>query len=213
MSASAHPVPSVDGAPHPRAGLLALAYERRAELASLPGRTANAPGTTAIEAGLARVRGYVHSTLLAVSGGYDMAMIAGAQRLGYTIVSARSEGGAAFIAAALAWDTERPVLLVVITSPGVYGTLQALHYACVSRVPLVLLSGESSLPGSVQAGDGIGGPSVTRVTAPLTAWSADIARPSELPRALQRAVCIAAHEARPVHLNVPTHVAACESSP
>jgi thiamine pyrophosphate-dependent acetolactate synthase large subunit-like protein len=91
--------------------------------------------------------------------------------------------------------------------------MQALHYACVSRVPLVLLSGESSLPGSAQAGDGVGGPCVTRVTAPLTAWSADVARPSELPRALQRAVCVAAHEARPVHLNVPTHVAACELSP
>ena len=77
---------------------------------------------------------------------------------------------------------------------------------------LVLLSGESSLPGSAQAGDGVGGPSVTRVTAPLTAWSADIARPGELPCALQRAVAIAMGEARPVHLNVPTHVAACEIS-
>jgi thiamine pyrophosphate-dependent acetolactate synthase large subunit-like protein len=168
--------------------------------------------TRAIDAGLARVQPDVHPTLLAVAGGYDMAMIAGAQSLGYTVIGARSEGGAAFIAAALAWDTERPVLLIVITSPGVYGTLQALHYAYVSRVPLVLLSGESSLPGSAQAGDGVGGPSVTRVTAPLTAWSADIARPGELPCALQRAVAIAMGEARPVHLNVPTHVAACEIS-
>ena len=168
---------------------------------------------SAIESALARVRGDVNATILAVSGGYDMAMVAAAGRLGYRVITARSEAGAAFAAAALAWETERPALVVVITSPGVYGTLQALHYAFVSRVPLIVLSGESSLPGSVQAGDGVGGPSVTRLSSALTAWSADIMRPDELPRALVRAVWIASTQARPVHLNVPSHVAASEISP
>jgi thiamine pyrophosphate-dependent acetolactate synthase large subunit-like protein len=167
----------------------------------------------AIEAALLRVRESVHNTVLSVAGGYDMAMLVAAEKLGYRVIGARSEGGAAFMAASLAWDSERPVLAVVITSPGVYGALQALHYAFVSRVPLLLLSGESSLAGSAQSGDGIGGPSVTRVTAPLTAWSADIARPSELPRALVRAVGIATATSRPVHLNIPTHVAAAEVRP
>jgi thiamine pyrophosphate-dependent acetolactate synthase large subunit-like protein len=213
MSRSASPVSSLDTARTAHGSRLARTSDRPLALAPL--RASNAAGTStrAIEAGLEQVQRDVHSTLLAVAGGYDMAIIAGAERLGYSIIGARSESGAAFIAAALAWETQRPVLLVVITSPGVYGTLQALHYACVSRIPLVLLSGEASLPGSAQAGDGVGGPSVTRVTAPLTAWSADIARPDELPRALSRAVGIATHEARPVHLNVPTHVAACELAP
>jgi thiamine pyrophosphate-dependent acetolactate synthase large subunit-like protein len=167
----------------------------------------------AIEAALLQVRDSVHDTVLCVAGGYDMAMLVAAEKLGYRVIGARSEAGAAFTAASLAWDSGRPALVVVITSPGVYGTLQALHYAFVSRVPLLLLSGESSLAGSVQAGDGVGGPSVTRVTAPLTAWNADIARPSELPRALARAVGTAAATSRPVHLNIPTHVAVAEARP
>lgn len=167
----------------------------------------------AIEAALFQVRDSVHDTVLCVAGGYDMAILVAAEKVGFRLISARSEAGAAFTAASLAWDSGRPALVVAITSPGVYGTLQALHYAFVSRIPLVLLSGESSLAGSTQAGDGIGGPSVTRVTAPLTAWSADIVRPSELPRALARAVGTAAASSRPVHLNVPTHVAAAEVRP
>lgn len=162
---------------------------------------------SAIEAGLARIREQVHGTVLSVAGGYDMGILLAAERLGYQLIAARSESGAAFAAAALAWEAGRPALLIVITSPGVYGTLQALHYAYVSRVPLLLLSGESSLAGSVQAGDGLAGPSVTRVTASLTAWSADIARADELPSALVRAAAIAASTSRPVHLNIPSQVA------
>lgn len=180
---------------------------RGVQLPVSPGPRDVRRGGRAIDAALARVRERVHSTLVAVAGGYDMALLTAAEGLGYRVVAARSEAGAAFIAASLAWESGRTVIAVVITSPGVYGTLQALHYAYVSRVPLLLLSGESSLPASVQAGDGVGGPSVTRVTAPLTAWSADVTRAAELPRILVRAAELAAHAARPVHLNVPTHVA------
>jgi len=154
------------------------------------------------------VKAEVSPTVPVVPGGYDMPMIVAAHDLGFRLLVARSEAGAAWIAAALAWEAQRPTVALAITSPGVYGTIQALHYAWTSRVPLVLVSGESSLAGSVQAGDGVGGPSVTRVTAPLTAWSADVARPGELPGALLRAVRIAAIHARPVHLNVPVDVAA-----
>lgn len=161
----------------------------------------------AIELALVRIQKEVNPTIIVVPGGYDMPMIAVADLLGFRVIVARSEAGAAWIAAGLAWETQQPAIALAITSPGVYGTTQALHYACVSRVPLVFLSGESSLAGSVQAGDGVAGPSVTRVTAPLTAWSADVVRAAELPGALQRAVRIAAASSRPVHLNVPVNIA------
>lgn len=171
------------------------------------------PRRSAIEAALLKVKGEIVSTVVAVSGGYDLAMLIAAHRLRFHLIVARSEAGAAWMTAGLAWEARRPALLLVITSPGVYGAVQALHYASVSRVPLVVLSGESSLPASVQAGDGMGGPSVTRVTSPLTAWSADVTRSSELPGALLRAVRVAATTSRPVHLNVPSHVAAGELLP
>jgi acetolactate synthase-1/2/3 large subunit len=167
----------------------------------------------AISLALLRIQKEVNQTVMVVPGGYDMPMIAAAYQLGFRLIVARSESGAAWMAAALAWETQRPTVILAITSPGVYGTIQAFHYAYVSRVPLVLVSGESSLAGSVQAGDGVGGPSVTRVTAPLTAWSADVTRPAELPGALLRAVRIAATSSRPVHLNVPVSVAAAQVAP
>jgi benzoylformate decarboxylase len=171
------------------------------------------PAPNAIELALLRIQREVSPTLVVVPGGYDMPMIVVADQLGFRMIVARSEAGAAWIAAGLAWETQQPTVVIAITSPGVYGTIQALHYAWVSRVPLVFMSGESSLAGSVQAGDGVGGPSVTRVTAPLTAWSADVARPAELPGALLRAVRIAATSSRPVHLNVPVSIATAQVAP
>jgi thiamine pyrophosphate-dependent acetolactate synthase large subunit-like protein len=85
--------------------------------------------------------------------------------------------------------------------------MQALHAAAVNRIPLVVVSGESSMAGSVQCGDGLDGPSVTRVTSELTAWSADVNRPDALPGSLMRAVRMASAFRLPVHLNVPVHVA------
>jgi thiamine pyrophosphate-dependent acetolactate synthase large subunit-like protein len=78
----------------------------------------------------------------------------------------------------IAWESKRPTLCLVITSVGVYGLMQALYAACVNRRPVVVLSGEVSGIGcgSVQAGEGWDGPSVTQATRPFTAWSVDAVR-------------------------------------
>jgi acetolactate synthase-1/2/3 large subunit len=165
---------------------------------------------SAIDLAMARVAREVNRVVTTVPGGYDMALLFAASRAGLSLLVSRSEHGAALIGLGLAWETGRPSLVIVITSPGVYGTLQALHAASVNRVPLVLLSGETSIPGSVQCGDGLDGPSATRVTSPLCAWSADVSRPEALPGALSRAVRMASELERPIHLNVPVHVAGAE---
>jgi acetolactate synthase I/II/III large subunit len=167
---------------------------------------------SAIDAAMACVTREVNRVVTTVPGGYDMPLLMAAARAGLSVLVSRSEHGAALIGSGFAWETRRPSLVVVITSPGVYGTLQALHAASVNRVPLVLLSGETSIPGSVQCGDGLDGPSATRVTSPLTAWSADVNRPEALAGALSRAVRTARETQRPVHLNVPVHVASAEAA-
>jgi acetolactate synthase I/II/III large subunit len=169
------------------------------------------PRTTAMEVALRRIARDVHPTVPTVPGGYNVPMLAAAVRAGFRLLVARSEFGASWIGAAMAWETRRPVIVIVITSPGVYGTIQALHGAFVNRVPLILLSGEASLPGSVQGGSGFDGPSVTRVTTSLTAWSTDVTEPRLLPTALARAVLVASEARRPVHLNIPLHVGAGEA--
>lgn len=170
-------------------------------------------GLSAIDVAMRQVVHEVNRIVTTVPGGYDMPLLIAASRAGLAVLVSRSEQGAALIGSGLAWETGRPSIVIVITSPGVYGTLQVLHAAAVNRVPLVLLSGETSIPGSVQCGDGLDGPSVTRVTSPLCAWSADVSRPDALPGALSRAVRMAGEVHRPVHLNVPVHVASAGVRP
>src|SRR5687767_1333468 len=93
------------------------------------------PLPNAIKLALLGVKNEVNPTIAVVPGGYDMAMIVAADQLGFRLSVACSEAGAAWIAAALAWETRRHTIAFAITSPGVYGTIQALHYACVSGVP------------------------------------------------------------------------------
>ncbi len=89
----------------------------------------------------------------------------------------------------IAWESQRPTLCLVITSVGVYGLIQALYAACVNRRPVVVVSGEVSGVGcgSVQAGEGWDGPSVTQATRPFTAWSVDALRADLAIRAVRRA--------------------------
>ena len=164
----------------------------------------------AIDVGFSQVAADVHQVVTTVPGGYNMALVTAVKRAGLSLLVCKSEAGAALISAGMAWESKKPSLIVTITSPGVYGTMQALHTAFVNRLPLVLLSGETSIPGSIQSGDGVDGPSITRVTAPLCAWSADITRSELVPGALVRAVRIATTASRPVHLNIPVDVASAE---
>lgn len=164
----------------------------------------------AIDVGLSRVAPDVHPWVTTVPGGYNMVLVTAVTRAGLSLLVCKSEAGAALIGAGMAWESKKPCLVVTITSPGVYGTMQALHTASVNRIPLVLLSGETSIPGSIQSGEGVDGPAIARVTAPLCAWSADITRVEAVPGALLRAVRIAASASRPVHLNIPVDIASAE---
>jgi thiamine pyrophosphate-dependent acetolactate synthase large subunit-like protein len=143
-----------------------------------------------------------------VAGGNDMPWLEAAYALGYRPIPTRSELGAGFLANGIAWESGRPTLCLVITSVGVYGLMQALHAAFVNRRPVVVISGEVAGVGcgSVQAGEGWDGPSVTQVTRALTAWSFDATTPELAVRALRRGVALAAASQRPVHVNVPLAV-------
>jgi thiamine pyrophosphate-dependent acetolactate synthase large subunit-like protein len=143
-----------------------------------------------------------------VAGGNDMPLIEAAYAVGLTPVHPRSEAGAGFMANGIAWESKLPTLCIVITSVGVYGLIQALYAACVNRRPVVVVSGEVSGTGagSVQAGDGWDGPSVTQATRPFTAWSIDALGPEQAIRGLRRAVLLAQHERLPVHINIPLRV-------
>ena len=157
---------------------------------------------------LEAVRAEVHELVPVVAGGNDMPLLEAAYALGFRPIPTRSELGAGFLANGIAWESGRPTLCLVITSVGVYGLMQALHAAFVNRRPVVVISGEVAGVGcgSVQAGEGWDGPSVTQVTRALTAWSFDATTPELAVRALRRGTALAAESRRPVHINVPLAV-------
>lgn len=164
-------------------------------------------------AALDQVRDEAHPLVPVVAGGNDMPLLEAAYALGYRPIPTRSELGAGFLANGIAWESGRPTLCLVITSVGVYGLMQALHAAFVNRRPVVVISGEVAGTGcgSVQAGEGWDGPSVTQVTRALTAWSVDATTPDLAVRALRRGVTLAAASQRPVHINVPLSVQRSEA--
>jgi len=163
-----------------------------------------APGTVAAAA-LSRVLGEVHRLVPCVAGGNNMGLIEAAYGVGLVPIHPRSEAAAGFIANGIAWECQCPTLCIVLTSVGVMGLMQALHAACVNRRPIIVLSGEVSATGrgSVQAGDGWDGPSVTQATRPFTAWSVDAFNADLAIRGLSRAVLLARETKLPVHINIP----------
>jgi acetolactate synthase-1/2/3 large subunit len=159
-------------------------------------------------AALEQVLGDVHRLVPCVAGGNNMPLIEAAYAVGLVPIHPRSEAGAGFMANGIAWESQCPTLCVVITSVGVLGLMQALYAAFVNRRPLVLVSGEVSATGrgSVQAGDGWDGPSVTQATRPFTAWSVDAFTGDLAIRGLARAVALAREARLPVHINIPLDV-------
>ena len=157
---------------------------------------------------LAGVVGEVARWVPSVAGGNNMALIEAAYAVGLSPVHPRSEAGAGFMANGIAWESKLPTLCLVITSVGVYGLMQALYTASVNGRPLVVVSGEVSGTGSgsVQAGDGGDGPSVTVATRSFTAWSVDASSAELAIRGLRRAVRIAREKSLPVHVNIPLEV-------
>jgi thiamine pyrophosphate-dependent acetolactate synthase large subunit-like protein len=171
-------------------------------------RAHSAGDRTVARAALELVAGDVHRLVPALAGGNVMPFIEAAYAVGLEPVHPRSEIGVGYLANGIAWESGLPTLCVVITSAGVYGLVQALYAASVNRRPLVVVSGDVAAigRGSVQAGDGWDGPSVTEVTRAFTAWSVDAMTPAQATEGLTRAVRIARHRRLPVHVNVPLGV-------
>ncbi|MET0790799.1 MAG: thiamine pyrophosphate-binding protein [Polyangiaceae bacterium] len=159
-------------------------------------------------AALGQVLSDVHRFVPSVAGGNNMPLIEAAYEIGLVPIHSRSEAGAGFMASGIAWESQCPTLCIVITSVGVLGLMQALYTAFVNRRPIVVVSGEVSAigRGSVQAGDGWDGPSVTQATRPFTAWSVDALSADLAVRGLVRAVILARETSLPVHINIPLNV-------
>ncbi len=104
---------------------------------------------------------------------------------GIRVVTARHEGGAAFMAEALAQSTGRPQIVVVSRAVGAANAAVGIHTAQQDSAPLVALAGqvEASLIGreAFQEADLVGS------FGSLAAWAAQIDAPAETPAVLAKA--------------------------
>jgi 5-guanidino-2-oxopentanoate decarboxylase len=120
----------------------------------------------------------------------------------------RHEQGAGFMADGYARVSGKPGVCMLISGPGVTNAATALGQAYADSIPILLIS---SVTPTHSLGKGWGLlheiTDQQAVTSPLTAFSATIMAPEELPNLIGQAFSIfASSRPRPVHISIPVDV-------
>jgi acetolactate synthase-1/2/3 large subunit len=123
------------------------------------------------------------------------------------LVTARQEGGMAFMASGAARARGRASVCLAARAPGALNTCLALHTAMTDAVPLIMVIGQAALRHFER--ESFLDTDLHRVFAPLAKWVALVPAADRIPEMLSRAVHIA-HTGRhgPVVLILPEDVAA-----
>jgi acetolactate synthase-1/2/3 large subunit len=144
-------------------------------------------------------------------GGSNLELIDALARRSVAVVLARSEGGAAFMAATYADLTGRPATLLVGLGPGVANAVNGIAHAWLDQSAVIVISdrfAEDEL--------GTSGHQVldhAALLAPVVKWQA-LLTPDTAASAVHQALSIAAAAAPgPVHLSLPREVALAPAAP
>lgn len=144
-------------------------------------------------------------------GGSNLDLIDALERHGITVVLARSEGGAAMMAAAYADLTGRPAVVLVGVGPGTANVANGLAHALLDQSALVLISDRLTEAERARTGHQV--IDQLAVLAPVTKWQATLNRQSPGAQ-LTEAFSIAATPPRgPVHLELDREVATADAPP
>lgn len=151
---------------------------------------------------------YKVDTVFGIPGTHSLELYRGIASNNLRHIQARHEQGAGFMADGYARVSGQPGVCVVISGPGVTNAATPLGQAYADSVPLLLIS---SVTPTASLGKGWGClheiSDQQAVTAPLTALSATVRSPAELPELLGQAFTIfATGRPRPVHIAIPTDV-------
>jgi acetolactate synthase-1/2/3 large subunit len=142
-------------------------------------------------------------------GGSNLELIDALERHGITVVLARSEGGAAMMAAAYADLTGRPAVVLVGVGPGTANVANGLAHALLDQSALVLISDRLTEAERARTGHQV--IDQLAVLAPVTKWQATLDRQSPGAQ-LTEAFSIAATPPRgPVHLELDREVATADA--
>ena len=126
------------------------------------------------------------------------------------LVSARHEGGMAFMASGAARGTGRPSVCLAARAPGALNACLALHTASTDAVPLLMIIGQASTAGFGR--ESFLDDDMQRTFAPLAKWVGSITSPARVPEIMNRARHIAMSGRRgPVVLVMPEDVGDAEA--
>ncbi|MFT5220898.1 MAG: 5-guanidino-2-oxopentanoate decarboxylase [Planctomycetota bacterium] len=160
------------------------------------------------EATIKLLQDYGVDTVFGIPGVHSLEFCRGLNHSTIHHVQARNEQGAGFMADGYARTSGKPGVALVISGPGVTNALTAIGQAYADSIPVLMVSSDTN---SYSLGKGWGClhevPSLTAVTAPLTAFSATAMTPEEVPVLIARAFSVFSSERpRPVHIAIPIDI-------
>jgi len=153
---------------------------------------------------------YGVDTVFGIPGFHNLEFYRGIVNSNISHVLSRNEQGAGFMADGYARASGRPGVCTLITGPGVTNAATPLGQAYADSIPLLLIS---SVNDSWTLGKGWGClheiTDQRAVTAPLTAFSALVGSPDDIPELIGQAFTVfASRRPRPVHISIPIDVLA-----
>ena len=148
---------------------------------------------------------YGVDTVFGIPGEHTLELYRGIESSGVRHVLTRHEQGAGFMADGYGRVTGKPGVCTLITGPGVTNCATPLAQAYADSVPMLLVSSANR---SESLGKGWGClheiADQSAVTAPLTAFSAMVRTPEDIPELIAQAFTVFhSRRPRPVHISVP----------
>ena len=151
---------------------------------------------------------YGVSLVFGIPGEHTLELYRGIEGSEVRAVTPRNEQGASFMADGYARVTGKPGVCTLITGPGVTNAATGIGQAYADSIPMLVISSANDSP---SLGKGWGRLHETTdlcaITRPLTAFSAMVSHPDEVPELIAKAFTIFDSERpRPVHIAIPIDV-------
>ena len=154
------------------------------------------------------LEGYGVSTVFGIPGEHTLELYRGIVGSNLRAVTPRNEQGASFMADGYARVTGKPGVCMVISGPGVTNAATGIGQAYADSIPMLVISSANDSP---SLGKGWGRLHETTdlcaITKPITAFSAMVHHPSEVPELIAQAFTVFhSRRPRPVHIAIPIDV-------
>ncbi len=151
---------------------------------------------------------YGVTLVFGIPGEHTLELYRGIEGSNIRSVTPRNEQGASFMADGFARVTGRPGVCTLITGPGVTNAATGIGQAYADSIPMLVISSAND---SRSLGKGWGrlheSTDLCAITRPLTAFSAMVHHPDEVPELIAKAFTIFDSERpRPVHIAIPIDV-------